>query len=101
MYYQSEWVGMYDLIIVVRNQSKTSNVIFLVNISLLFCVAKMCLHSHEDYIIYISTKRENKYEIFQDSSSIYFTCIGTLTFVMCNGNQNVVTSFEICRIRNW
>lgn len=44
MYYQSEWVGMYDLIIVVRNQSKTSNVIFLVNIS--YLVLRKYVYTH-------------------------------------------------------
>lgn len=44
MYYQSEWVGMYDLIIVVRNQSKTSNVIFLVNIS--YFVLRKYVYTH-------------------------------------------------------
>lgn len=44
MYYQSEWVGMYDLIIVVRNQSKTSKVIFLVNIS--YFVLRKYVYTH-------------------------------------------------------
>lgn len=44
MYYQSEWDGMYDLIIVVRNQSKTSNVIFLVNIS--YLVLRKYVYTH-------------------------------------------------------
>lgn len=96
MYYQSEWDGMYDLIIVVRNQSKTSKVIFLVNIS--YFVLRKYVYTHMKITLFTYRQSENKYEIFQDSSSIYFTCIGTLIFVMCNGNQNVVTSFEICRL---
>lgn len=44
MYYQSEWDGMYDLIIVVRNQSKTSKVIFLVNIS--YFVLRKYVYTH-------------------------------------------------------
>lgn len=72
MYYQSEWVGMYDLIIVVRNQSKTSNVIFLVNIT--YFVLRKYVYTHMKITLFTyrqSVKINMKFSKTQDQYTLH------------------------------
>lgn len=72
MYYQSEWDGMYDLIIVVRNQSKTSNVIFLVNIT--YFVLRIYVYTHMKITLFTyrqSVKINMKFSKTQDQYTLH------------------------------
>lgn len=71
---------------------------FLVNIS--YFVLRKYVYTHMKITLFTyrqSVKINMKFSKTQVQYTLH-VFIGTLIFVMCNGNQNVVTSFEICRL---